>query len=181
MFFLFVVSDSPVWLLATEYFSDSNSEENTLVAPEKCVSCWVVPGVPRRLLRKFNLSSKMLASVITVNLLNYNSMVATINGSKITILGWINPEIHMALPVGWMNSSSSIGIFSILISCRNSSQVYVEEWECFSWTRWNLSRWCVCLVIGVKKSAHHDSKSLRLLDVFPNIYGEESVNRAVVV
>ena len=34
----------------------------------------------------------------------------------------------MALPVGWMDYSSSIGIFSIIIYLINSSRLDVEEW-----------------------------------------------------
>ena len=87
----------------------------------------------------------------------------------------------MALPVGWMNSSSSIVIFSIIISCRNSSRVYVEEWESLSWNRCTLAGRCVCLVRGASKVAFHDSRSLIFVDVFPVTSGEEGINCAIVV
>ena len=49
----------------------------------------------------------------------------------------------MDLPVGWLYSSSSIRIFSIITSCRNYLQLDVEEWEYLSWTWCTLSRRCV--------------------------------------
>ena len=66
----------------------------------------------------------------------------------------------MAIQVGWLDSSSSIGIFSIIISCRNYSQLDVEEWESLSWTRCNLAGRRVRSVRGVRKGAFPNSKSL---------------------
>ena len=87
----------------------------------------------------------------------------------------------MNLPVGWMNSSSSIERFSIIISCRNSLRVYVEDWEYLSWTWCTLAGQCVFLVRGVRKGACPDSKSLIFVDIFPDNYGEEGINRSIVV
>ena len=87
----------------------------------------------------------------------------------------------MALLVEWMASFSSIGRFSIIISCRNSSQVDVEEWESLSWTRCTISGRRVRSVRFASKDARHYSKSLRFVDVFPGLDGGEGINHDIVV
>ena len=87
----------------------------------------------------------------------------------------------MAILVGWMDSSYSIGIFSVIIYCINSSRVDVEEWEYLLWTYYTLSERRVHSVIGVRKGAHHCSISLRCVDVLPELDGEEGINYAIVV
>ena len=78
----------------------------------------------------------------------------------------------MDLLVGWLDSSSSIGIFSIIISCRKSSQVDVEEWEYPSWNCCTLVGRRVTSVRLASKGAHPDSKAFRFVDVFLEIDGE---------
>ena len=157
-----------------------NSKENALVASEKCVSCWRVPGVTCRFLGTMNLSYKTSASVLPVYLLNYDSLVVT-DGSASTLSAWIDVEMIIAILVRWQDYSSSIGRFSFIISCRNSSRVDVEEWESSSWTCCTLSGWHIHLVRGVRKSACTDSRSLIFLDIFPKLSWKEGINCVILI
>ena len=87
----------------------------------------------------------------------------------------------MSLPVGWMDYSSSIGIFSVTLFCRNSSQVDVEDWESLSWIRCTLIRKRICSVRGVKKDTCPDSISLICVYVFTDIDREEGIHYVIAL